>query len=122
MPAARSHLVPASLGVLDSDADASIYLKLYCRPPHLGLLWLVRVRCCVTLPESSRIELYARPGPMAGFQNTNEALVVIGSGYEAPESVVMAGSSREYGRTIRLDGCCRKMALATTTSQYAAGH
>ena len=85
-------------------------------------MFVVRLRlgCGVALAESSRIELYAKPDAKGGSQGTNETLVVIGPGYEAPESVVAAGSCPEYGRPIGLDVCRGKMALGATTSQYAA--
>jgi hypothetical protein len=84
---------------------------------------MVRLRagCGVTLAESSRIELYAKPDAKGGSQSTNEALVVIGPGYEAPESVVASGSCPEYSRPIGRDVCRGKMALGATTRQYASG-
>jgi hypothetical protein len=105
-----------------SERSGVVYNLRYIVPlaPHT-YAW-PRLRCSVRLAENSRIKFYAKLGSTAGSQSTNEALVVIGPGYEAPESVVMASSCPEYGRTIGLDGCRGKMARAATTSQYAAGH
>lgn len=111
-----------------SDRRA-LYILSYIGPTTLRAyaeivwLWLGREQeCGVTLAESSRIELYAEPDDMGGSQGTNEALVVISPGSETPEPMVVAGSCPEYGRAIRLAVCRGKMALASTASQYAAGH